>query len=171
MVSNALYIEEKIRIFWNIVYILNNNKAFKSLKYEIYMVEHNYKLSGTGKIIREATASLRQNRRDLRARLKAGKVSTRFETVRTDYSAEFSLKQGREAGRGLTLFKQEGTLSFSELRRDAAKTADLTRYDAAYSVHQYLNLTGEQLEATREKPPSAGRPYREPSSLDRLGNW
>ena len=135
------------------------------------MTEHNYRLSGNGKTVREAEASLRDDKKTLTGKLRRGKVSTRLAVVGADYSADFKLKSGVEAEGTPVSFRQEGHTSFSDLRRDASRTANLRKYDARYGVTQYFQLTEEQLAATRETQTPAGRPYSEGSSLDRLGNW
>ncbi len=132
------------------------------------MAEHNYKLTGSGRTVREADRSLGQQRRDLMAKMKSRGANQEFNVASTEYHAAYTLKPGRKAGEHPSMFKQDSPDGWAALRTNAAKVVPLGNYGVSYAVDQFLNLTAEQIAATQAKQSPAGRPYERPSALDRL---
>lgn len=131
--------------------------------------KHNYKLAGSGKTTESAEKDLRSKRESLVKKLGARNASADLTVVRTEFKALYTQKP-RTSVQGPSSFTMESEEGWADVKTRAAKMANLRKYEVGYTIDMYLQLTEQQLTATKRTQPPAGPMERTESSLRYLVN-
>jgi len=124
------------------------------------MVEHNYKINGSGKTVSAAESAIRKQGEGLVKKFKDAGCSPNLHVVKQDFKGTYELKGECRNSACQTSVTIKSNENFEAIEKKAQQKLDSVKaYDTMFSTSQYLKLFQTQMDALQPKshrPPAEG---------------